>query len=63
MSTCDICQADDMVTQRSPLGIDAQQRLVVHQQCMKGHRWHLAFNDATNPLGRRDVLVCDCPDE
>jgi hypothetical protein len=63
MSTCDICQADDVVAQRSSRGTDAQQRLVVHQQCTQGHRWHLAFNDATDPLGGRDVLACNCPDE
>ena len=60
MSTCDICHADDIVAQRSSRGTDALQRLVIHQQCIRGHRWHLAFEDATNPLGGRDVLVCDC---
>jgi len=63
MSTCDICHADDVVAQRSSRGTDALQRLVVHQQCIQGHRWHLAFEDATNPLGGRDVLACDCQEE
>ena len=63
MSTCDICHADDVVARRSSRGTDAQQRLVVHQQCLQGHRWHLAFDDATNALGTRDILVCDCPEE
>ena len=61
MSTCDICHADDVVAQRSSRGTDAQQRAVVHQQCPRGHRWHLAFEIADNPLGDRDILICDCP--
>lgn len=63
MSTCDICHADDVVAQRSSRGTDAQQRVVVHQQCPRGHRWHLAFEIADNPLGDRDILICDCPVE
>ena len=63
MSTCDICHADDVVAQRSSRGTDAQQRVVVHQQCPRGHRWHLAFEIADNPLGDRDTLICDCPVE
>ena len=63
MATCDICHADDVVAQRSSRGTDAQQRVVVHQQCPRGHRWHLAFEIADNPLGDRDILICDCPVE
>jgi hypothetical protein len=61
MSTCTICQAYDVVAQRSSCGTDAQQRLIVHQQCRRGHRWHLAFATANNPLGDWDILTCDCP--
>ena len=63
MSACDICETDDIRELRTTLGTDAQQRLIVHQQCPRGHRWHLAFEEANNPLGSRETLMCDCPKE
>src|SRR4030095_3102465 len=63
MSKCYICHVDDVVAQRSSRGTDAQQRVVVHQQCPRSHRWHLAFEIADKPLGDRDILICDCPVE
>ena len=63
MSICNICQTDDVVAQRFSRGTDAQERLVVHHQCPRGHTWHLAIATTNNPLGNWDILVCDCPAE
>ena len=59
MSACDICETADIRELRTTLGKDAQQRLIVHQQCPQGHKWHLAFDDSKNPMGA--FLICDCP--
>lgn len=63
MSACDICETADIRELRTTLGKDAQQRLIVHQQCPQGHKWHLAFETANNPLVERDILICNCPVE
>jgi len=60
MSRCDTCDSQDLYELRSPLGRDTQDRLIVHQQCLQGHKWHLAFNDLDDSLGKTDLLICDC---
>jgi hypothetical protein len=60
MSTCELCHTPDLWELRIPLGRDTQERLIVHQQCSQGHKWHLALTDLNNPTGNNDALICDC---
>jgi len=60
MSTCELCHTPDLWELRIPLGRDTQERLIVHQQCSQGHKWHLALTDLNNPTGNNDTLICDC---
>lgn len=60
MSRCDICDSQDLYELRRPLCRDTQDRLIVHQQCLQGHKWHLALNDSDDSLGKPDLLICDC---
>ena len=60
MSTCEICNNPDLRELRIPFGKDTQERLIVHQQCSRGHKWHLALTELNNPTGRTDTVMCDC---
>ena len=60
MATCDICNTPDLRELRIHLGKDPQERLIVHQQCSQGHKWHLALTELNNPTGTTDTVMCDC---
>jgi hypothetical protein len=51
MATCDICNSPDLRKLRIHLGKHTQERLIVHQQCSQGHKWHLALTELNNPTG------------
>ena len=54
------CGTEDLLDLRTPLGRDAQERLLVHQQCPQGHKWHLAVTNDDRVRGETDILLCNC---
>ena len=55
-----LCNAPDLRELRVPLGKDTQERLIVHQQCSQGHKWHVAFTELHKPTGNTDTVMGDC---